>query len=67
MRSLNFFAMGQNLQKDPTCDFSGLVKGSKGYLQAHFSFDAEWTGCGKVAVLRVWVKNTRQNYLQIPV
>lgn len=50
MRSLNFFAMGQNLQKDPTCDFSGLVKGSKGYLQAHFSFDAEWTGCGKVAV-----------------
>lgn len=50
MRSLNFFAMGQNLQKAPTCDFSGLVKGSKGYLQAHFSFDAEWTGCGKVAV-----------------
>lgn len=50
MRILNFFAMEQNLQKDPTCDFSGLVKGSKGYLQAHFSFDAEWTGCGKVAV-----------------
>lgn len=50
MRSLNFIAMGQNLQKDPTCDFLGLVKGSKGYLQAHFSFDAEWTGCGKVAV-----------------
>lgn len=50
MRSLNFFAMGQNLQKDPVCDFSGLVKGSKGYLQAHFSFDAEWNGCGKVAV-----------------
>ena len=50
MRSLNFIAMGQNLQKDPVCDFSGLVKGSKGYLQAHFSFDAEWSGCGKVAV-----------------
>ena len=50
MRSLNFFAMGQNLQKDPTCDFTGLVRGSKGYLQACFSFDAEWNGCGKVAV-----------------
>lgn len=50
MRSLNFIAMGQNLQKDPACDFAGLVRGSKGYLQAHFSFDAEWNGCGKVAV-----------------
>ena len=50
MRSLNFIAVRQNLQKDPTSDFSGLVRGSKGYLQAHFSFDAEWTGCGKVAV-----------------
>lgn len=50
MRSLNFIAMGQSLQKDPACDFAGLVKGSKGYLQAHFSFDAEWNGCGKVAV-----------------
>lgn len=50
MRSLIFFAMGQNLQKEPTCDFTGLVRGSKGYLQACFSFDAEWNGCGKVAV-----------------
>ena len=50
MRSLNFIAVGQNLQKDPTCDFTGIVKGSKGYLQAHFSFDDEWSGCGKVAV-----------------
>ena len=67
MRSLNFIAVRQNLQKDPTSDFSGLVRGSKGYLQAHFSFDAEWTGCGKVAVLHVWVKSIRQDYLQIPV
>ena len=50
MRKLNFTAMGQNLQKDPACDFTGIVKGSKGYLQAHFSFDSEWNGCGKVAV-----------------
>lgn len=30
--------------------FPALSEAAKGYLQAHFSFDAEWTGCGKVAV-----------------
>lgn len=50
MRLLNFIVYGQTIKKDQACDFSGLVKGSKGYLTASFAFDGEWTGCGKLAV-----------------
>lgn len=48
MRTLKFNVEGQSLKKDSTCDFSGIVKGSKGYLQCSFSFSREWAGC-KVA------------------
>lgn len=48
MRTLKFVVDEQSLRKDPACDFSGIVKGSKGYLQCSFSFSKEWTGC-KVA------------------
>lgn len=48
MRILNFNVDGQSLKKDPACDFSGIVKGSKGYLQCSFAFSREWDGC-KVA------------------
>ena len=33
-------------------DFSGLVRGTKSYLRAEFSFSKEWTGCAKVAMWR---------------
>ena len=49
MRILKFNVSAQRIQKDPTCDFSGIVAGTEGYLQAAFSFSAEWTGCKKVA------------------
>lgn len=48
MRTLKFNVEGQRLKKDPACNFSGIVKGSKGYLQCSFSFSREWAGC-KVA------------------
>lgn len=48
MRTLKFIVDEQSLRKDPACDFSGVVKGSKGYLQCSFSFSKEWNGC-KVA------------------
>lgn len=48
MRTLKFIVDEQSLRKDPDCDFSGVVKGSKGYLQCSFSFSKEWNGC-KVA------------------
>ena len=49
MRTLKFNVTAQQIDKDPTCDFSGIVAGTEGYLQAAFSFSAEWTGCKKVA------------------
>lgn len=50
MRTLRFIITGQNIEKDPSCDFSGLVPGTKGYLRAEFIFDHNWDGCRKAAV-----------------
>lgn len=50
MRVLEFIAEGQKLRRDPDCDFTGIVAGSRGYLQARFRFSKEWSGCKKVAV-----------------
>ena len=49
MRTLKFIVEGQIIEKDPKCDFSGLVPGTEGYLQAEFSFSPEWNGMAKVA------------------
>ena len=50
MRTLNFIIEAQTIHPDPACDFSGIVRGTKGYLQAEFSFSAEWNGCRRAAV-----------------
>lgn len=50
MRTLMFVATAQKLLLDESCDFSGLVKGTKGYLRAEFQFSKEYVGCGKIAV-----------------
>ena len=42
-RILKFKVEGQTMQKDG--DFSGLVRGSVGYLGAKFTFSDEWKGC----------------------
>lgn len=49
MRTLKFIVEDQIIKPDPNCDFSGLVPGTKGYLQAEFSFSKAWTGYTKVA------------------
>ena len=49
MRTLKFIVTGQQIKKDPSCDFSGLVAGTTGYLRAEFSFSADWNGCRKAA------------------
>lgn len=48
MRTLKFIVDKQIIKKDPSCDFSGLVSGTKGYLNAKFSFSPEWDGCVEV-------------------
>lgn len=48
MRTLVFDVKGQIIQKDASCDFSGLVAGTCGYLEAKFMFSEDWNGCAKV-------------------
>lgn len=48
MRVLSFRVDGQVLSLDKKCDFSGIAKGTSGYLAASFIFD--WPKCTKVAV-----------------
>lgn len=45
MRVLNFDVIEQKLQKNPKSDFSGIIRGSKGYLQCSFSLSKEWANC----------------------
>lgn len=49
MRLLKFNVDAQHIQKDPDCDFSGIVAGSKDYLRARFTFSPEWQDCIIVA------------------
>lgn len=49
LRVLKFIVNGQIIEQDPNCDFSGLVPGTSGYIQAEFSFSPEWNGKAKVA------------------
>ena len=50
MRTLKFLINAQSITKDPDCDFTGIVAGTEGYLQAEFSFSEEWQGCRMAAV-----------------
>lgn len=52
MRELRFRVTGQKIKKDTSCDFSGIIAGTKGYLQAGFLFGADWQGMTKVAVFK---------------
>ena len=52
MRLLEFNVNAQRIEKDPNCNFNGIVAGTSGYLRAHFTFSSEWDNCIKVA--RFW-------------
>lgn len=45
MRKLIFIIQGQLIKPDPSCDFTGIVPGTEGYLQAEFKLDNAWDGC----------------------
>lgn len=49
MRTLKFIVDGLIIKPDPDCDFSNLVPGTAGYLQAEFKFSDDWKGTNKVA------------------
>lgn len=48
MRTLQFSVSGQKLST--AGDHSGLIAGTRGYLQTAYNFDSEWDGCKKAAV-----------------
>jgi hypothetical protein len=50
VKVLDFIVVKQTMQRDPACDFSGLVAGSRGYLRARFRFSSDWAGCRKVVI-----------------
>ena len=49
MRTLVFNVKKQIIERAQSCDFSGLVAGTSGYLRAKFLFSDDWDGCAKVA------------------
>lgn len=60
MRILKFIVQTQIITMDPGCDFSGIVSGTKGYLQAQFNVSKEWAGCRMAAVFRCLGKEYAQ-------
>lgn len=49
MRTLSFDVDGQIIKKNENCNFDDIVPGTKGYLQARFSFSSEWKDTVRVA------------------
>lgn len=66
MKVLDFTIVGQTIKREPRCDFSGLVTGSRGYLYARFHFSADWTGCKKVAIFSGYPVPLVRNVCEIP-
>lgn len=54
MRVLRFIVNNQRIYPDPKCDFSGLVKGTTGYLKALFIFSPEWNGVKQLLHFGEW-------------
>lgn len=53
MRTLRFCVDGQKLQRNLKSDFTGIIRGSRGYLQCSFSLSKEWANC-KIAASFWW-------------
>lgn len=70
MRVLDFIVSRQSIECDPSCDFTGIASGSRGYLHARFRFSVGWTGCKRVAVFSCRGKETIvplvNNFCEIP-
>lgn len=64
MRTLNFTVQTQKISPDPACSFSGIVRGTEGYLKAAFKFSTEWSGMAKVAEFR---KYTCSDPISVPI
>ena len=52
-RDLDFVVNGQRLTKAPNSNFSGIVAGSKGYLNCRFEFSEEWRNLKKAVQFKI--------------
>lgn len=70
-RYLVFMVERQKIKKSKQCDFSGIVSGTEGYLNARFIFSNEWEGTNKIALFKMleevkMVKVDRYGECEIP-
>lgn len=69
-RKLRFIVDGQEIRKDPACDFSNIVANSRCYLAASFTFLGDWTGMQKVGLFykygREYAEKISNNECVIP-
>lgn len=70
-RTLEFVVKRQSIKKSSSCDFSGLVSGTEGYLRAKFLFSNEWDEFNKIAIFKMlqeirMVKIDRYGECEIP-
>ena len=64
MRVLKFHVKGTNVEKDSSCDFDNIVRGSNNWLQLEFVFDKEWNRTSRVISLKNLDGNERNIILQ---
>ncbi|MDU1962194.1 MAG: hypothetical protein E6749_17550 [Enterocloster clostridioformis] len=57
MRTLRFKVSGQELIRAPGCDFSNIIAGTSGYLQAAFEFGQDWDGTIQVAAFYPYLQS----------
>ena len=57
MRTLRFKVSGQELIRASGCDFSNIIAGTSGYLQAAFEFGQDWDGTIRVAAFYPYLQS----------
>ena len=57
MRTLRFKVSGQELTRAPGCNFSNIIAGTSGYLQAAFEFGQDWDGTVQVAAFYPYLQS----------
>ena len=62
MRTLRFLVDKQIIKQDPECDFSNLIPGTSGYLEAEFNFSEEWNGFIRIVTFSSPLGNEYDDY-----
>ena len=66
MRTLRFKVSGQELIRAPGCNFSNIIAGTSGYLQAAFEFGQDWDGTVQVAAFYPYFQSQKDGTCIVP-